>query len=40
MTWTGEEGGKTVEYDSDPMTGFWRRFAAGFLAILPIEGQL
>ncbi len=40
LTWTGQENGQKVRYESDPHAGFWRRFGAWFLSLLPIESQL
>jgi len=40
LTWTAEDGGRKVRYDSDPEVGFWRRLSADFLSLLPMESQL
>jgi hypothetical protein len=36
----GMENGKPIVFDTDPCTGFWRRFGVGFMGLLPIESQL
>jgi cardiolipin synthase C len=38
--WLEKKDGKLIYYDSEPETGFWRRFGQGFFSILPIESQL
>jgi cardiolipin synthase C len=40
LLWHGIVDGKPETFDVDPYTGFWRRFAIGFLGLLPIESQL
>jgi len=40
MYWVTEDGGKPLRYDVDPLSTFWQRFNAGFIRLLPIEGQL
>jgi hypothetical protein len=40
IVWHGVEDGKPVEFNTDPYTGFWRRFGVGFMGLLPIESQL
>jgi len=40
VLWIGEKEGKEIRFKSDPYAGFWKRFFAGFLSILPIKGQL
>jgi len=40
VQWVGTEDGQQKTFNSDPHASVWRRFAAGFLAILPIKGQL
>lgn len=40
MVWVCEENGKEKTYTSDPKSGFWLRFQAGFLGLLPISNQL
>jgi putative cardiolipin synthase len=40
IVWHGFEDGKPVEFNTDPYTGFWRRFGVGFMGLLPIESQL
>ncbi len=38
--WVENIDGKKVYYDTEPETGFWRRFGQDFLSIMPIEAQL
>lgn len=40
LVWKGEKDGKKIEFKKDPYAGFWTRFFAGFLSILPIKEQL
>jgi putative cardiolipin synthase len=40
ITWVALEGGREVRYTREPGAGFWRRFAAAFMSLLPIESQL
>jgi putative cardiolipin synthase len=40
LLWKGEKDGKDITFKKDPYAGFWTRFFAGFLSILPIKGQL
>ena len=40
LLWHGYENGQPVIFDVDPYTSFWKRFAVGFMSILPIESQL
>lgn len=40
VLWVGESDGEEVRFSKDPHTGFWKRFLAGFFALLPIKGQL
>ena len=40
LRWHGFENGRPVVYEREPHTGFWQRFAIGFLMMLPIESQL
>lgn len=40
ILWHGMADGKQKTFDTDPYTGFWRRFGIGFLGLLPIESQL
>jgi putative cardiolipin synthase len=40
IIWHGIEDGKPVTFNTDPYTGFWRRFGVGFMGMLPIESQL
>ena len=40
LRWRGTEDGREVVLTKEPQTGFWRRFSAAFLRILPIKSQL
>ena len=40
LVWIGESDGEVVRYYSDPEVGFWRRFSAWFMGLLPIEEHL
>jgi putative cardiolipin synthase len=40
LRWRGIENGKEVILDKEPQTSWGQRFAAGFMRILPIRGQL
>ena len=40
LLWHGLVDGKPQTFDTEPYTGFWKRFGIGFLRLLPIESQL
>ncbi|MFC1773545.1 phospholipase D family protein [Pseudomonadota bacterium] len=40
LVWLTENNGKEVRYYSEPEVGFWRRFTAWLMGMLPIEKQL
>jgi len=40
LVWLTENNGKEVRYYSEPESGFWRRFSAWFIGLLPIEQHL
>lgn len=40
VRWRIEEDGKQIVLTKEPQTGFWRRFGAGFMRLLPIKSQL
>ena len=40
LRWRGTEDGREVVLSKEPQTGFWRRFSAAFLRILPVKSQL
>jgi hypothetical protein len=40
MEWVDTSGGDAAVFDDEPLTDFWRRFAADVYGILPIEGEL
>ena len=40
LVWTTETDGQEVRYSKDPGSSFWQRFKAGFIRLLPVEGQL
>jgi putative cardiolipin synthase len=40
LRWKSIEDGQEVVVTKEPQSGFWRRFNAGFLRLLPIKSQL
>ena len=38
--WITETDGEEMRYSKDPESSFWQRFKAGFIKLLPVEGQL
>ncbi|WP_152206282.1 phospholipase D family protein [Marinobacter changyiensis] len=40
LRWTTLEAGELVEFDSEPLTGFWKRFYTNLLSIFVPESQL
>ena len=40
LAWVTEADGQEVSYSKDPGSSFWQRFKAGFIRLLPVEGQL
>ncbi len=40
LQWVTEYDGQQVRFDRDPESTAWQRFVAGFIGILPVEGQL
>jgi putative cardiolipin synthase len=40
LVWLTENNGEEVRYYSEPEVGFWRRFSAWFIGLLPIEKHL
>ena len=40
LVWITEDDGVEVRYEKDPLSTFGQRFTAGFIGILPVEGQL
>lgn len=40
MQWVGHRGGADVRYRKDPQASRWRRFAAWFYSLLPIESLM
>ena len=40
LTWVTRDDGQEVVYHKDPLSTGWQRFVAGFIGILPVEGQL
>jgi putative cardiolipin synthase len=40
LQWVTEYDGRQVRFDKDPESTAWQRFVAGFIGILPVEGQL
>jgi len=40
LRWRGYEDGREVILTKEPQTGFWHRFNAGFMRMMPIKSQL
>jgi putative cardiolipin synthase len=40
VRWVDHAGEEDVILDTEPQTGWWRRFTVGFYQILPVKGQL
>jgi putative cardiolipin synthase len=40
LVWRTSEGGKPVEYDSEPVRSPWQRVKVKFLALLPLDSEL
>jgi len=40
VRWRIQDEGQEIILDKEPQTGFWKRFNAGFMRILPIKSQL
>lgn len=40
LRWRGYEDGQEVILSKEPQTGFWHRFNAGFMRMMPIKSQL
>ncbi len=40
LQWTGIEQGKTVVFDKEPYTSFWKRLSVNMMRVLPIDGML
>jgi len=40
LRWRIEEDGQVLVLNKEPQTGFWKRFGAGFMRLLPIRSQL
>ncbi len=40
LHWITLEAGKEVRFDSEPETGFWKRFTTGFMSLFVPESQL
>jgi len=40
VAWVTQESAEVVRYHRPPATGFWRRFSARVVGVLPIRGQL
>jgi hypothetical protein len=40
LAWVTETDGQEVTYSKDPGSSFRQRFKAGFIRLLPVEGQL
>ena len=40
LVWVTEDNGREIRYDKDPDSSLGQRFTAGFIRLLPVEGQL
>ena len=40
LIWFTQEGGKTIEYDSEPARSSWERMKVEFLSLLPLDKEL
>jgi putative cardiolipin synthase len=40
IRWRYTDNGQEVIVSKEPQSGFWRRFSAGFMRMLPIKSQL
>ncbi|MCH8108259.1 MAG: hypothetical protein IIB30_07895 [Chloroflexi bacterium] len=40
LRWRGYEDGQEIILTKEPQTGFWHRFNAGFMRMMPIKSQL
>ena len=40
LVWITQNDGVELRYHQDPLSSFWQRFMAGFIALLPVESQL
>jgi cardiolipin synthase C len=40
VVWLASDGGREVRFTSPPVTGWWQRFSADFLSLLPLEPEL
>jgi cardiolipin synthase C len=40
LVWVTQTDGQEVRYSKDPGSSFWQRFKAGFIRLMPVEGQL
>ena len=40
VRWLDRAGDTEVVLDTEPQTGWWRRFTVGLYRLLPIKGQL
>ncbi|HSQ79946.1 MAG TPA: phospholipase D family protein [Casimicrobiaceae bacterium] len=40
LVWRTEEGGKAVEYETEPAGSAWRRLKVDLLSLLPLDGEL
>jgi putative cardiolipin synthase len=40
LSWVTKDEGRELVYHHDPESTAWQRFTAGFIGLLPIEGQL
>jgi putative cardiolipin synthase len=40
LVWRTEEGGKAVEYDTEPARSDWQRIGVNILSLLPLDDEL
>jgi putative cardiolipin synthase len=40
LVWFTEEGGKAVEYSTEPARSGWQRFKVNALSLLPVDDEL
>ena len=40
LRWTGKEKGKTIVFNHEPYTGFWKRLSVNLMRVLPVDSML
>jgi putative cardiolipin synthase len=40
LVWRTQEGGRVIEYDTEPARSSWQRFKANILSLLPLDREL